>query len=269
MLTLITLFTGLTLVTAGCGDTGSGGATRGISGGATTSAGQPSAPASAQRVDAATAARAFALLADLEAAKARGDCAAVADLTSWAAKTLGGRACEATRNGRPARAPADPVYLLPVAGDWFAVLAKTPDPAYYLFTKEEGRWRLAAGPVPVLSGEPPAQAATAEPDEALVRRARLVPQRHLTYLTDPAGVNGVRFPAKDRLHALRASLAEQAADVELLDSPPFHLPLADGSMLIFDALSVTRKKARELVVLGSVLSAGNKLTTVALARAGA
>ncbi|MFB9206491.1 hypothetical protein ACFFV7_35205 [Nonomuraea spiralis] len=223
-----------------------------------------SAPAAAPRVDPATAEQAFSLLRQLDGARKRRDCAAVRDLTTWAERTLGGRACEATGNGRPAR-PADPDYLLPDEGDWFAALAREPSPAYYLFFLEDGRWRLGAGPVPV-PGEPVRKAGDAP--SSLVRQARLVPQRHLTYLTDPAGVAGVRFPPGDPLRALLKDVTGRGADVELYGTRTLAVPVDAGSVLVFDALRLTYKGGRtDLVETATLVGAGNKLRTLGLRRA--
>lgn len=221
------------------------------------------APATAPRVDPATAEQAFSLLGQLDEAWQRPDCATVEDLTTWAERTLGGRACEATRNGRPARR-GDPAYVLPDADDWFAALVREPSPAYYLFFLEDGRWRLGAGPVPV-RGERARE--PGEPSPSLLRRARLVPQRHLTYLTDPAGVGGVRFPAGDPMRALLKDVTERHADVELYGTRSLTIPLADDSVLVFDALRLTYAGERtDLVVIASVAGADNSIRTLGLRR---
>jgi hypothetical protein len=222
----------------------------------------PPAPATASRVDPVTAEQAFSLLRQLDEAWQRRDCAAVEDLTTWAERTLGGRACKATRNGRPAL-PSDPVYFLPNEGDWFAALARKPSPAYYLFFLEDGRWRLGAGPIP--AREEQAEQEAGAPQPSLLRLARLVPQHHLTYLTDPAGVAGVRFPSGDPVRALLGEVTRQRADVELFGSRSLVIPLAADSLLVFDALRVTYAgKRTDLVVLASVVGEGNKIRTVGL-----
>ncbi|NUP80575.1 MAG: hypothetical protein HOV96_23810 [Nonomuraea sp.] len=245
----------LALLVGGCGTTG---------GAPVLQEDRSPAPAAAPRVDPATAEQAFSLLGQLDAAWQRRDCAAVEDLTTWAERTLGGRACEATRNGRPAR-PGDPVYVLPDEGDWFAALTREPSPAYYLFFLEDGRWRLGAGPVPV-RGEREREAG--EPPSSLLRLARLVPQRHLTYLTDPAGVGGVRFPAGDPMRALLKDVTRQHADVELYGTRSLTIPLTGDSVLVFDALRLTYgEKRTDLVVMASVVGEGNTIRTLGLRRA--
>ncbi|MFI7695438.1 hypothetical protein ACIBQ6_40655 [Nonomuraea sp. NPDC049655] len=244
----------LALLVTGCGATG---------GAPVLQEDRTPAPAAAPRVDPATAEQAFSLLRQLDGAWQRRDCAAVRELTTWAERTLDGRACEATRNGRPAR-PADPVYVLPDAGDWFAALAREPSPAYYLFFLEDGRWRLGAGPVPV-PGEPAREAA--EAPSSLVRQAQLVPQRHLTYLTDPAGVAGVRFPPGDPLRGLLKDVTANRADVELFGTRTLAIPVAAGSVLVFDALRLTYRGGRtDLVVTASLVGTGNRIRTLGLRR---
>jgi hypothetical protein len=250
----------------------------------------PSTPASAQTVDQAAAEQAFRLLGDLDQAWKRRDCAAVAELTTWAEKTLGGRACEATRNDRPALY-SDPVFFLPPSGEggWFAALARKPSPAYFLFLEEAGRWRLAAGPVAARGRAPePDQTAIAVPSVAA--QARVVAQRHLTYLTDPAGVAGVRFPPGDPVRGLRDELTALPAkvrpdrldvDVERLEQPAMALALSADSMLVFDGLRLVYRqrpksgrsslahplgRTAEIVVLASVISAANGVTTVGVRR---
>ncbi|MFB9525531.1 hypothetical protein [Nonomuraea roseola] len=255
----------------------------------------------------AVAEKAFDLLDELAQAWEDRDCATVDRLTAWAENALGGRACEATRNGRPALTGySDLEYLLPEAPGWFAVLARRPEPTYFLFVHDRN-WRLAAGPLRLL-GEAPERADGAGPSSGTARRARLVPQRHLTYLTDPAGVSGVAFPSGDAIADLRDELADRTArarpdrvsvDVELFGGPSRALALSNGSMLVFHTLRLVSRHrpgqgrdslgrppygralvkeftgendpasltGTELVVLASEISAKNKLTTVALRRA--
>ncbi|MBB5962174.1 hypothetical protein [Planomonospora venezuelensis] len=223
----------------------------------------PSPEASARTVGRAEAAQAFELLRRLDDAWRDRDCAAVERLTAWAESTLGGRACEATRNGRPAPARkeySDPEFFLPAtAGDdrWFAALAREPGPAYFLFVHQGDHWRLAAGPVPVDGGDAPepvadpdgGAAASAVPgdDPSTGVRARLVPQRYLTYLTDPAGVSGVRFAKGDAAADLLKELGERpgrvrpdrlTADVRLVVGPQRALALPEGGALVFHALEI-------------------------------
>ncbi|MFF5211407.1 hypothetical protein [Streptosporangium sp. NPDC000396] len=211
-------------------------------------------------VDPAEAARAFTLLNRLDDAWRKRDCPAVEKLTTWAEKTLGGRACEATRNGRPAparRRYADAEFFLPAtAGEdrWFVALARKPDPAYFLFVHEDGRWKLGAGPIPV-RGEPRGLAEGTAPtgDPAIGVRARLVPQRYLTYLTDPAGVSGVTFPKGDAIREVFDTLVRRpraarpdrlTADVRLLVGPQRALLLPGGEALVIHGLEIEyRQKA--------------------------
>ncbi|MFI6596276.1 hypothetical protein ACIBHX_08510 [Nonomuraea sp. NPDC050536] len=248
---LLALLGALTVL-AGCGTPG---------GGVAVPPDEPAPSISAHRVDQATAEQAFQLLDRLDRALSQHDCAAVDELVTWAARTLGGRACEATRNGRPARYD-DPEFLLPDAGDWFAVLARGPSPAYFVFLLEDNRWRLGAGPIPVV-GRPPAYTPGATADQDTAMEAGLVPQRHLTFLTDPAGVQGVRFPPGDPLQGLRAGIA----DVEFLDGTTRALALSSTRLLVFDALRIRRTAGRtEIVELASVVTAGNRCATVGLLR---
>ncbi|NUR85744.1 MAG: hypothetical protein HOY71_16835 [Nonomuraea sp.] len=210
---------------------------------------------SAHPVDEATARQAFGLLDRLDQALARRDCAAAAELTTWAAKTLGGRACEATRNGRPAR---DPRFYLPDAPDWFAAFASG---SYYVFLLEDDRWLLGAGPIPAV-GKPPEYTQGATADAAVLTEAALVPQRHLTFLTDPAGVQGVRFPAGDPLVKLRSGVK----DVELIGGEPPAVALSGDRVLVFDALRVRHGSRTEVVQVASVVTAGNRCATVGLGR---
>ncbi|MFI6320497.1 hypothetical protein ACIBG8_23385 [Nonomuraea sp. NPDC050556] len=276
---LFALLVGLSIMAAGCGGTASGGSALPEE--------EPASPASAHPVDPATAQQAFDLLTQLDQAWKKQDCATVGELTAGAEHALGGRACEATRNGRPAPT-GDPELLLPSEGGWFAALA---DKAYYVFAQDGGRWRLAAGPIPLVGAAPPTEG-TASPAPAAAVRARLVPQRHLTFLTDPAGVAGVTFPANDPVAKLMRELTTRKAkaDVELLGDPVHALAMADGSMLVFHALRITSTQksslypkavlksfgvqdgtttvtVTELVILATKVSAGNKLQTVGLRRA--
>ncbi|MFI9554047.1 hypothetical protein [Nonomuraea endophytica] len=238
---LIALLAGLSMATAGCGGTN-----------LPPAADLPSrTPSTAQRIDEATAARTFASLAGLDQAWRERDCAAVVIATTWVEKTLGGRACAATRNGRPAPVRttySKPAFLLPEEGGWFAALATEPEPAYFVFVQARDGWRLGFGPVP-LTGDPPGSGGSTSgggPDPVTVRRARLVPQRHLTYLTDPAGLSGVRFPDADPVRKLRDELAAEpgrvrpdrlTVDVELLDVP--RTIGAGAAMLVFHTLRLT------------------------------
>ncbi|MEU4536118.1 hypothetical protein AB0G15_14760 [Streptosporangium sp. NPDC023825] len=221
----------------------------------------PSREASAG-VELAEASRAFALLGRLDKAWRDRDCATVGKLTTWAERALGGRACEATRNGRPAPARKSytdvELYLPGVDGQdrWFVALAREPDPAYFLFIQEDGEWRLGAGPIPVL-GEirEPTEGAVPADDPDTGVRARLVPQRYLTYLTDPAGVSGVTFPRGDPVRDLFDDLVRRplsvrpdrlTADVRLLVGPQRALLMPTGGALVIHALEIEyRQRARQ------------------------
>ncbi|MFF3440434.1 hypothetical protein [Streptosporangium sp. NPDC002721] len=220
----------------------------------------PSREASAG-VELAEASKAFELLGRLDDAWRDRDCATVEKLTTWAERALGGRACEATRNGRPAPARKSytdvEMYLPGVAGQdrWFVALAREPDPAYFLFLQEEGEWRLGAGPIPV-RGEPrePTEGAVPTDDPVAGVKARLVPQRYLAYLTDPVGVSGVTFPKGDPVRGLFDDLFERpsrvrpdrlTADVRLLVGPQRALMLPTGGALVIHALEIEyRQRAR-------------------------
>ncbi|MER5649951.1 hypothetical protein [Streptosporangium sp. NPDC002524] len=220
----------------------------------------PSREASAG-VRLAEASKAFAQLRRLDDAWRDRDCATVERLTTWAERALGGRACEATRNGRPApaRKSYDDVELyLPGVDEesWFVALAREPDPAYFLFLREDGEWRLGAGPIPI-QGEihEPADGAVPADDPDTGVRARLVPQRYLAYLTDPVGVSGVTFPRGDPVRALFDELVRRppnarpdrlTADVRLLVGPRHALLLPTGGALVIHALEIEyRQRARQ------------------------
>ncbi|NUR90090.1 MAG: hypothetical protein HOY71_38950 [Nonomuraea sp.] len=248
----------LVLLAAGCG-TGGGGTP-------VLQEERTSAPATVLQVDPATAEKAYGLLGELDEARQRRDCAAVEDLTTWAERTLGGRACKATRNGRPAR-PGKPAFLMPDSPDWFAVLTREPSPAYHLFFLEDGRWRLGAGPIPVREGRTQPSSGVRSPS-SLLRTARLVPQRHLTYLTDPAGVAGVRFPSGDAMRGLLKDVTRQHADVELYGTRSLTIPLDAKAVLVFDAVRLTYAgKRTELVLMVSEVTEGNTIRTLGLRRA--
>jgi hypothetical protein len=136
--------------------------------------------------------------------------------------------------------------------------------------------------------------------------ARLVPQRHLAFLTDPAGVNGVRFADGDPVRDLLAELVRKpslvrpdrlAVDVRVADVPTRALRLDDGTTLVFHAVEIefdqrtsakrlahplygvsdlqaftgkahpTSLAGTEIVFLVTQVGAGNKLTTIAMRRA--
>lgn len=219
---------------------------------------EPSSETSAHAVRLAEATQAFGLLDRLDDAWRKRDCQTVESLTAWAENTLGGRACEATRNGRPAPARkgySDPEFFLPATADadrWFVALARRPGPAYFLFVDEGDDWRLAAGPIPV-KGKPPEPARGAVPADDPVTgvRVRLAPQRYLTYLTDPAGVSGVSFPKGDAVRELFDDLVQRprrvrpdrlTSDVRLLVGPQRALLLPGGGALVIHALEIEHRQ---------------------------
>lgn len=321
MLRRITTF-GLGLVLlAGCGS-------EGVDLGTSLPTATPSAPAVVLTESAAETA--FESLAELEEAWKHRDCAAIKHLTAWVENTIGGRVCAAARaahssgTARSARAVRGPglglgryrdlEFLLPETeaddedGAWFAVLARRPEPAYFVFVWSEDRWLLGAGPIPVVGAEPKrdkqVESVDARPGTAV--RARLVPTRHVTFLTDPAGVNGVRFATADPMRRLLTELLRApdrvrpdrlSVDVRIEGSPRA-LALPDGSALVFHALRLaytqqpgtgrsalahprygasdvraftgkSRAKsvtATELVLLATKVSTDNRLTTVAMRR---
>ncbi|MBX6384744.1 MAG: hypothetical protein IRZ07_17540 [Microbispora sp.] len=202
---------------------------------------------------------AFDDLGDLAAAWKDRDCAEIERLTTGVESTIAGRVCAAARKGRAA--PAFPTYrdaelLLPARQDgeddaWFAALAHEPEPAYFVFVRTEDRWRLAAGPIPVV-GKAPGVAgevtdAAADPDAAVA--ARLAPTRHVAFLTDPSGVggrgvSGVRFASGDPMRHLLTELVGAPARVRpdrlstdvRIEGPAHALALPGGGSLVFHAL---------------------------------
>lgn len=212
-------------------------------------------PATAE-VARADAEAAFASLADLADAWKQEDCAKIEYLTTGVESTVGGPVCAAAREGRAApgmHGAEDPEFLLPAGQDgedgaWFAVLAREPHPAYFVFVQADGRWRLGAGPIPVV-GKAPAfddevQDAAAQPSSAV--GARLAPTRHVAFLTDPAGVSGVRFASGDPMRDLLAELVRAPAKVRpdrlttdvRIEGPARALALPGGGSLVFHALRV-------------------------------
>ncbi|MEU8172882.1 hypothetical protein AB0C14_08390 [Microbispora hainanensis] len=209
----------------------------------------------------ADAQAAFEGLGDLSDAWKNRDCAEIQQLTTGVEGTIGSGVCAAARDGYAApvfRAYRDPEFLLPrredgEAGAWFAVLARKPQPAYFVFVWADGRWRLGAGPIPLV-GKAPVQDdavfdAEAVPDAAVA--ARLAPTRHVAFLTDPSGVNGagvsgVRFASGDPMRRLLAELVgapgrarpdRLTTDVRL-EGPARALALPGGGALVFHALRV-------------------------------
>ncbi|WP_214106698.1 hypothetical protein [Acrocarpospora catenulata] len=206
---------------------------------------------------------AFDTLPELWGAWRRLDCAKVAYLSTWAEGQSAETVCAAIPKGH--RAPARPEYsdadvYLPAApapedGTWFLAIARDPEPAYFVIMLEQELWRLALGPVPALGkvAEPAGDEMPADP--ALTVKAKLVPQQYLTYLTDPAGVSGITFPAGDPMRALLAELLRRptkarpdrvTTDVRLVTESPRVLMLADGGALVLHALRLvrTQKPAR-------------------------
>ncbi|RCG27871.1 hypothetical protein DQ384_25425 [Sphaerisporangium album] len=264
------------------------------------------------------AATAFGLLRRLDDAWSGKDCAEVAFLTASPESGLGGRACEATRNGRPVPASlayGDVDYYIPGAlggRPWFVALAHRPHPSYFLFEHDEGRWRLALGPIRLVGDAPEldvdeTQAAHAvpadDPEDGV--RARLAPQKHLAYLSDPAGLSGVRFASGDAMTRLLAELVRKPSqvrpdrlgvDVRLVPGETRALALAGGGALVFHALQVVYSQrartgkvahpvfgaaavraftgkaspktvtATELILLATTVAPDGRMTTVALRR---
>ncbi|MFC4531490.1 hypothetical protein [Sphaerisporangium dianthi] len=221
--------------------------------------------ASARTVQESEAATAFELLKELDEARRKRDCAKVLFLTTSAASELGGRACEATRNGRPVPAPVaygDVDYFLPdraVERPWFVALARKPQPSYFVFAYEEDRWRLAYGPVRLAGREPGLDAdevtravPTEDPEDGL--RARLVPQKHLAFLSDRFGLTGVRFVSGDPMRNLLTELVKKPAtvrpdrlsyDVQLVPEDTRALGVEGGGALVFHAIKIIyTQKAR-------------------------
>ncbi|GAA0982571.1 hypothetical protein GCM10009555_052710 [Acrocarpospora macrocephala] len=196
--------------------------------------------------------RALEILPELRDAWRGVDCGKVDSLTAWAEGELGATVCAAVQNGLPG---VDiPNYseievFLPgdqEEGAWFAALARQPDPAYFVFAFEDGVWQLAYGPIPLL-GKAPAEDAVPTGATDMIVKARLVPQQYLTYLTDPAGVSGVTFPAGDPVRTLLEELLRTprkarpdrvSVDVRLATDASRALLLADGGALVFHAITL-------------------------------
>ncbi|KAA9381655.1 hypothetical protein F5972_02185 [Microbispora cellulosiformans] len=217
--------------------------------------GETSAPmAEVARADAEAA---FGGLGDLAAAWKDGDCAEIERLTTWAEQAIGSRVCAAAREGRAAPGfdvPEDPEFLLPAHEDgeddpWFAVLARKPTPAYFVFVRADGAWRLGAGPIPLDGEAPEASEGEGEIVDAAAGPgswvgARLVSTRHVAFLTDPAGVSGVRFVSGDPMRGLLGELVRAPGRVRpdrlstdvRIEGPARALALPDGGALVFHAL---------------------------------
>jgi hypothetical protein len=218
-------------------------------------------PPATVEITMADAQEAFDGLGDLADAWKDRDCAQIQQLTTGAEGAIASGVCAAARDGYAApafRAYHDPEFLLPRREDgengaWFAVLARKPQPAYFVFVWEDGRWRLGAGPI-LLVGKAPAMDgavldAEAVPDAAVA--ARVAPTRHVAFLTDPsgvdgAGVSGVRLASGDPMRRLLVELVRApgrarpdrlTTDVRI-EGPARALALPAGGALVFHALRV-------------------------------
>ncbi|MFI7031118.1 hypothetical protein ACIBK1_20625 [Microbispora rosea] len=209
----------------------------------------------------ADAQAAFDGLGDLSDAWKDRDCAEIEQLTTGVESTIGSRLCAAGRSPG-STAYRDPEFLLPAREDgedgaWFAVLARKPEPAYFVFVRADGRWRLGAGPIPLVGKAPDVGGgadgevidAAADPDTAV--GARLAPTRHVAFLTDPAGVggdgvSGVRFTSGDPMRRLLVELVRAPGRVRpdhlstdvRIEGPARALALPGGGSLVFHALRV-------------------------------
>lgn len=198
---------------------------------------------------------ALKVLGDLAAAWREKDCARVADLTTGAERTFAARACTAVRKGDPGPgriAYRDVEIFIPAgpgSGDWFVGLAVDPAPAYFVLEREDGAWRVAAGPVPLTGDAPDLVAEQPPEDDPVAIAARLVPQRHLAFLTDRAGLSGVRFARGDPMHDLRAELHARRTkarpdrvrnDLSLIPGPARVLRVGEQEALVFHALRIER-----------------------------
>lgn len=278
----------------------------------------PAEPSTAvgRTVGAEDAATAFGTLKELDDAWKARDCAKVLFLTTAAENELGGRGCDATRSGRPV--PSRPTYRdtefyvpdRPEETPWFVALARDPDPAYVLLVEEDGHWRVAYGPMKLTTTPPKPDAdattrvvPTDDPDDGV--RARLVPQKHLTYLSDRYGLTGITFPATDPVRTLLKELIKKPStvrpdrlsyEIQLIPDDTRALALADGGALVFHSFKIfytqksTTKKLRhplypstttkaftgtttpkslhttEVIQLATKVTPTGKLTTIALSR---
>lgn len=209
----------------------------------------------AEVLDLTGAKAALGTLKDLAQAWREKDCGRVADLTTGVERTFSARACAAARNGAPGPgriAYRDVEIFIPTgpdAGDWFVALSADPDPAYFLLERDQGRWRVAIGPVPLVAEPPELLAEQPAEDDPVAIAARLAPQRHLTFLTDRAGVSGVRFARGDPMHELRAELVggpgraradRVRTDLSLIPGPLRMLRIDEEEALVFHALRLER-----------------------------
>ncbi|GAA4578944.1 hypothetical protein GCM10023194_03180 [Planotetraspora phitsanulokensis] len=298
------------IVLAGCGNE-TFGQTPGSRGG-------DSDGASAVAATKAEAERAFATLGELRKAWKGHDCDTVASLTTWAEAALAEHACEAAKDGGKGLdlgEYGDVEYLLPggsaddaEGGAWFAALARDPEPTFFVYVQAEGRWRLGAGPIPVVGKTPKfdVDSKSADGDPGIAVQARLVPTRYVAFLTDPAGVSGVKFSSGDRMRDLLPELLQAPAKVRpdrlsvdvQLEGQAYSLVLADGGALVFHALRVVYSQrpgsgrsslahprygdadvraytgetdpaaitGTELLMLATEVSKDNEMTTVAMRR---
>ena len=251
---------------------------------------------------------AFEIVRDLADAWRERDCAKIAHFTAEVERALGERVCAAARNGLPAPKFTnyrDPEFFLPAGGDdddgdpWFAALATTPSPAYFVFVRSGGRWRLALGPIPVAGDERrPVTGPTALARKTAVR-ARLVPTRHVTYLTDPAGLGGVRFRSGDPMRDVLKELVRTTgnggrltADVGI-EGTARTLPLPEDGALVFHTIRIDYEqrpgggrpryrpaevraftgeapkgtvRGSEMIVLATAVDADDEMTTVGMRR---
>ncbi|GIH63307.1 hypothetical protein [Microbispora siamensis] len=224
-------------------------------------------PAAAE-ITTADAQAAFDGLGDLSGAWKDGDCATIEQLTTGVERTIDSRVCAAARDGLAApafRVYRDPEFLLPAREDgedgedgaWFAVLARKPEPAYFVLVRVDGRWRLGAGPIPLVGKAPEVEGGMdgevtdAAADPAAAVGARLAPTRHVAFLTDPAGVSGdgvsgVRFASGDPMRRLLTELVRAPGRVRpdhlstdvRIEGPARALALPGGGSLVFHALRV-------------------------------
>ncbi|MFC6080814.1 hypothetical protein [Sphaerisporangium aureirubrum] len=277
----------------------------------------PTAAGSGSTVGTADAGTAFGVLKELDDAWKAKDCAKVLFLTTAAENELGGRGCEATRNGRPV--PSRPAYGdtdfflpdRPQEHPWFVALARDPDPVYVVLVQEDSRWRVAYGPLKLLTAPPKLDAdvttrvvPTEDPDDGV--RARLVPQKHLAFLSDRAGLTGIRFASGDPMRSLLTELVKKpttvrpdrlSSEIQLIPDDTRALALAGGGALVFHSFKIfytqkttagklshplfgtTQAKAftdsstpkslhaTEIVQLATKVTPDGKLTTIASSRA--
>ncbi|GAA0388184.1 hypothetical protein Acor_53560 [Acrocarpospora corrugata] len=191
-------------------------------------------------------------LPELREAWKTSDCETVQSLTAGPERELGTTVCSAKKQGLGGVDFSDysdtEVFLPGEADDgaWFTALARKPDPAYFVFVHEDGVWQLELGPIP-LTGKVPPQDSVPEGAAEMVVKSRLVPQQYLSYLTDPAGVSGITFPAGDPVRSVLAELLRTprkarpdrvSVDVRLATDSSRALLLDDGGALVFHAIKL-------------------------------